>query len=454
MKKILLIGLILMSLTIKIKAQTKPHIVLYLADDLTYDDLGVNGAKIVRTPNLDEFANKGIIFNKAFIASPACAPSRAALLTGLMPARNGAVVNHTYPKAGTPVLITKLKEAGYKVLAFGKVAHDEMNNHADFDFYHSQKVNLFKNVKSVLDTININSPICLLVGDRRPHVKWTTENIYRLDEIDLPSYLIDTKETREHRGRYYSDITGLDMEFGNIMQYAEKKLGNNVVKLFSSDHGSQWPFGKWNLYEAGIHVPLLVQWKGQIEEGISTNAMVSWIDIFPTLLEIAGVKLPSGLDGKSFIEVLSKPEKEFRKLIFTTHTGDANMNIYPIRSVRSLRYKYILNLLPNCYHTNHSDRLRKDGAGAYWDSWDKKAETDPDAKKIIAKYYVRPAEEFYDLQIDPTEQNNLINDSSLKKYIVQMKRELQKWMKEQEDTQIPHMEPYLINKPLPELSNN
>ena len=107
-----------------------------------------------------------------------------------------------------------------------------------------------------------------------------------------------------------------------------------------------------------------MQWKGQIEEGISTNAMVSWIDIFPTLLEIAGVKLPSGLDGKSFIEVLSKPEKEFRKLIFTTHTGDANMNIYPIRSVRSLRYKYILNLLPNCYHTNHSDRLRKDGAGA------------------------------------------------------------------------------------------
>ena len=95
-----------------------------------------------------------------------------------------------------------------------------------------------------------------MVGDRRPHVTWTKDNIYDSDKITLPPYFIDTPETREHRGRYYTDITGLDAEMGQVFEMARQQLGDDVIYLFTSDHGGQWPFGKWNLYEAGIHVPL------------------------------------------------------------------------------------------------------------------------------------------------------------------------------------------------------
>ncbi len=193
MKHIFILFSLLFSVFIGSKAQQKPNIIIYLADDLSWTDVGFNGAKVVKTPNLDAFAKKGMVFDNAFIASPACAPSRAALLTGLMPARNGAENNHTYPKAGIGVLTKQLQENGYKVYAFGKVAHGNMGEDCDFDFYHEQKVNLDKNVKEFFTKTKVDGPVCLMVGDRRPHVVWTSNNIYDAEKVDLPSYFIDTK---------------------------------------------------------------------------------------------------------------------------------------------------------------------------------------------------------------------------------------------------------------------
>ena len=147
MKHIFILYLLLFSVFIDSKAQQKPNIIIYLADDLSWTDVGFNGAKVVKTPNLDAFAKQGMVFDNAFIASPACAPSRAALLTGLMPARNGAENNHTYPKPGIGLLTKQLQENGYKVYSFGKVAHGKMGEECGFDFYDEEKINLDKNVK-------------------------------------------------------------------------------------------------------------------------------------------------------------------------------------------------------------------------------------------------------------------------------------------------------------------
>ena len=168
MKHIFILFLLLFSVVIGSKAQQKPNIIIYLADDLGWKDVGFNGAKVVKTPNLDAFAQQGMVFDNAFIASPACAPSRAALLTGLMPARNGAENNHTYPKSGIGVLTKQLQGNGYKVYAFGKVAHGKMNEECDFDFYHKQPINLDKNVKDFFTKTKVDGPVCLMVGDRRP----------------------------------------------------------------------------------------------------------------------------------------------------------------------------------------------------------------------------------------------------------------------------------------------
>ncbi|MCW0484515.1 sulfatase family protein [Gaoshiqia sediminis] len=430
-------------------AQEKPNIVIYLADDQGQADGTVYGAKVLQTPTAEKLAREGLTFNNAFVASPACAPSRAALLTGLMPSRNGAEANHAYPKPGIPVLTVKLREAGYKVLGFGKVAHEKMNYECGFDFYSEPKVKLYDHVSEYFANNTTDQPVCLLVGDRRPHVPWTTKNIYNPDELELPPYFIDTKETREHWGQYYSDITGFDAEMGKVYALAQEKFGDNFIFIYSADHGGQWPFGKWNLYDAGIKVPLIVVWPGRVKPGTRTDAMVSWIDILPTLLEIAGTKVSGDLDGQSFKKVLEGKTDKFREHIFTTHSGDGKMNVYPIRSVRDDRFKFILNLYPENYHSNHSDILRKPRAGAYWDSWDEAARTDPAAAAIIQKYYVRPAEEFYDLETDPTEQKNLIDSNEHQEQIQKMRQLLEEWMKEQGDTRALFETPYPISGPTP-----
>lgn len=432
-----------------LNAQTKPNIVIYLGDDHGATDASIYGATDVRTPQLERIAKLGMVFDRAFIASPASGPSRAALLTGKMPARNGAEANHTYPKADIQVLPQLLQQNGYEVAAFGKVAHDKMNKTSNFDSYSEPRVNLANNVKVFFEERTETKPLCLLVGDRRPHVPWTNKLIYKPEEVKLPSYFIDTKETREHRSMYYSDITGLDTEMGKVYDMAVERFGDNFIFIYTADHGAQWPFGKWNLYEAGIRVPLVVVWPNHVKTNIRTNAMVSWIDIFPTLLDITGSKIPDDLDGKSFAKVLKNNKSKFRNYIFTTHSGDGNKNIYPIRSVRSERYKYIRNLHPEFYHSNHSDIDRKQNAGAYWNSWDSVAKTDIKAREIISRYYQRPAEEFYDIISDPTEQNNLINKPELAKQIDKMRRMLDKWMIEQGDELKIYSSPYYLYEDRP-----
>ncbi|MDR8392410.1 sulfatase [Aliifodinibius sp. S!AR15-10] len=450
MKKLLFFFLLMLFSSAGI-AQEQPNIVFYITDDQSQRDAGIYGAEVVETPNMDRLAARGMTFNRAFIASPACAPSRAALLTGLMPARNGAEANHTYPDPDIPLLTEKLQENGYEVIAFGKVAHGPMNEKSNFDYYEPvpKRGDLSGKVEEYLEENPSDSPRLILVGDHRPHVLWTEKMEYDPENVDLPDYFIDTGETREHRARYYTDISGMDRELGEVMDLAQDRFGDNLLFLFSSDHGGQWPFAKWNLYEAGIKVPVIAAWPGHIEEGSRTNAMVSWIDIFPTLLDLTGGSIPGDLDGRSFAPVLKGETDSHRDHIFTTHSGDGKFNVYPIRSVRTDRYKYILNLLPDHYHSNHSDINRYDGAGEYWHSWEKAAKENPEAEAIYNKYFERPKEEFYDLQEDPTEQNNLIDSGQHQEIISDLRERLQQWMEEQGDRKLIYNAPYPACGPKP-----
>ena len=179
--------------------------------------------------------------------------------------------------------------------------------------------------------------------------------------------------------------------------------------------------------------------------------MVSWVDIFPTLIDLAGGKVPGAIDGKSFAPVLLGKTKTHRDKIFTTNTGDREMNIYPIRSVRMGKYKYIHNLRPDAYHTNHSDRLRNDGRGAYWHSWYDAAKADPKAAAIVKRYHTRPEFELFDLAKDPNELNNLADHPNYKSKLDELKVELKKWITAQGDDLQPHRAPYLTSAPIPEI---
>lgn len=429
-------------------AAAPPTIVVFLSDDHGQLDSTPYGSRDVRTPNLQRLADAGLTFTHAFIASPACSPSRAAMLTGLMPARNGAEANHTYKRDDVASLPEVMRTLGYQTAAFGKVAHGarDVQRHG-FDVFHEQHDAAF--VEKFLTGRDASKPLCLFVGTHEPHVPWEDLEGYDPAQVTLPPNFVDTPETREHRARYYTDVTKADTQLGEIMDLARKHLDPaSTLFIYTSDHGAQWPFGKWNLYDTGIRVPFLAAWPGVIKPGTRTAAMVQWIDLWPTLIAAAGGTVPAGIDGRSFLPVLRGESATHREVIFTTHSGDGAMNVYPIRAIRSGDWKLILNLHPEFAHTTHIDKSPKATSGlAYWKSWFDKAQTDPAAMAIVKRYHERPALELYDLSADPSESRNLATDPAQSTRVQQMRAQLEAWMREQGDPQTVFNEPRLISDP-------
>lgn len=418
----------------EVQAEPPPNIVVYLSDDHSQCDSSLYGNANIPTPNFEKLADEGVTFTHAFVASPSCAPSRGAMLTGLMPARNGAEANHTFPKPGTHVLVKDLQALGYEVVAFGKVAHGKRHRFGfDLQKPETNLAKLRRNVGRFLDGRDSTKPLCLFVGVSEPHVPWSSPSSFHPEAVEFPPVHFDTPSTREHRAAYYEEIKALDAFLGDLRKTVDRQLGSNVLFIHTSDHGSQWPFGKWTLYDYGIRVPFIASWPGKIEPGRRCEAMISWIDLLPTLIEVGGGKPPSDIDGRSFAVALLGEKQTHRDLIFTTHTGDGSLNVYPCRSVRSRHWKLIHNLHPEYLFTNHSDLHRKPNAGAYWTEWLTAAATDARAESLVQRYYQRPEYELYDLREDSWEENNLANDEEHRQRFQELKHELQQWMKSQGD---------------------
>jgi uncharacterized sulfatase len=429
----------------------QPDIVVFLADDHSLLDSTVYGSKDVKTPAMERLAKAGMTFDRAFVASPSCAPSRAALLTGLMPARNGAEANHSKPRPEIKKLPAYLKSLGYEVVSFGKVSHyrytgDYGFDHFAHDTFHDD-VAIQNGIKWLRERKS-DKPLCIFFGTNWPHVPWPeTSEGYDPQNLSVPGTHVDTPRTREMRASYYAAVSRMDQELGDVFDAAKEVLGRNTFFLFSADHGAQWPFGKWTLYDAGIRTPLIAVWPEKIEAGTRTDAMVSWIDILPTLVEIAGGPAPKGIDGKSFLGVLRRQKREHRDRIFTTHTSDPKMNVYPMRSVRTGEWKYIRNLHPEFSFTTHIDLGQAaDGAG-YFASWREMAKTDPAAAAQVKRYHERPAEELYDLRSDSLEQRNLAGDPRHARRVAAMRADVEAWMKASKDAGKVHGEPRLSSEP-------
>ena len=415
----------------------RPNLVVFVTDDHSRLDSTVYGSTDVKTPNMERLAKAGLVFDRAFVASPSCAPSRGAMLTGLMPARNGAEPNHSKPRAEIRKLPAYLQAQGYEVVAFGKVSHYQHTVDYGFDHFAHDTFHDDVAVSAAIAWLKARrsaKPLALFVGTNWPHVPWPqTGEGYTADAVRVPVNHVDTAVTREMRARYYAAIGRMDTELGEVYDAVNAVLGLNTFFLTTSDHGAQWPFGKWTLYENGIRTPMIAVWPGHLKAGTRTDAMVSWIDLLPTLVDLAGGPAPREIDGRSFAGVLRGETTQHRDRIFTTHSGDGRYNIYPSRSVRTTDWKYIRNLHPEYYFTTHVDLARSDDGAAYFRSWEQKAKTDPHAAAVVARYHQRPAEELYDLRVDPFELKNLAADPPQAARLAMLRGEVDAWMKAQGD---------------------
>ena len=400
---------------------------------------------------MDSLAKEGVRFTHAFTPTPTCAPSRSTLYTGLYPVRHGAMGNHTECHAYLEALPQTLRGLGYRVAIAGKT-HVKPESLFDFEYiggflpkraehnrkYRAEGLNTAP-VERFLSSHrqeNPDQPLCLILGDSNPHVTWEPNKIYDPDALSLPPYIADTPIARNALANYYQDVTTMDTRIGEVDKMLETHgYADNTLFIYTTDHGAEWPHCKWTLYDTGIRLPFLAKWRGEIPANTVSDAMVSHVDFFPTLLDIAGGEPLDGLDGRSFKDVLIGQQPTFRDKIYGTHTRDGNMNVFPQRCVRNVHYKYILNLMPENTWTTHFTEVEgiTESHAEVWNSWVEKAETDPQTAQLVYLTQHHPVEELYDVAADPYEFNNLAFSPEMRPILEEMRADVRHWMHAQDD---------------------
>ncbi len=409
----------------------KPNLVLFMADDCSYYDLACYGSVDSKTPNIDNFATQGIRFTKAYQAAPMCSPTRHNLYTGLWPVKTGAYPNHTFAKDYTLSIIHHLKPAGYQVALIGKL-HVQPESVFPWDLYSpltkSNDIN-FAEVDSFMNVCTSNhQPFCLFVTSNQPHTPWNKGNpsLFNPERIALPPFYVDVPETRTNFCKYLAEINYMDKEFGTLLgKLEDHKLNDKTVVVYLSEQGNSLPFAKWTCYEAGVHSACLVRWPGVIQPGSTSEAIVEYVDILPTFLEIAGTKALTPLDGKSFVPVLTGKEKAHKQYTFSIQTTRgiySGSEYYGIRSVADRKYRYVLNLSPEATFQN------TEVLAPLFKKWQQKALTDSLARWITNKYQHRPAIELYDLEKDKYCMHDLAGNAAYKPVVERLDRALKAWM--------------------------
>lgn len=434
---------VLLASSVSAPAADRPNFLLIVADDSNWRDYGFVGNDEVHTPSLDQLATEGLLTTTMFTPATTCSPSRHALYTGLYCVRAGAWPNHTRVYEGTKSMFTYLRDAGYRVALQNK---SHVGPAASFPYEHIEGADDFTPTEGFM-TRDTDQPWLLVYASNDPHSKWSRgpQHLYDPDSLTIPRYLHDNATTRELLARYYAEISRLDQQVGTLMQLLEETgQVEHTLVMFVSEQGSSFPYGgKWSVYDTGIRVSTIVRWPGHVEPGSTSAALLQYVDVAPTFLEAAGIDPATidtgcpdandnrGFDGQSFLEVLRGEEGSFRDYIFSQHTTvgiNGYREPYPMRAVRDERYKLIRNLASE--NTYFIGGIHK---GEPLASWQADAENDPELAARVDWLFHRPAVEFYDLEADPFEMNNLAEDARYAEIISRLGEELDAWMAQQGD---------------------
>ena len=420
----------------------KPNFVILLGDDCTWTDLGCYGGQAI-TPNIDKMATQGIRFEQAIGSTAMCTPTRHSLYTGIYPIKRGGYKNHSAVKKGTKSIVHYLNDLGYRVGLAGKW-HIAPKESFPFENVSGFPENCVMQKTPPHDlsgskefmTRNAEEPFCLVIASVFPHAPWTEgdRSLYPPDSLKLPPNWVDTPKTRIAYQNYLAELTELDKQVGDVMNLLEEeKLADDTVFIFASEQGAQFPGNKWTQWDAGIKFGMIACWPGNIKPNTTTQALVQYEDFVPTLVDAAGGAPIPGIDGRSFLNVLLGKTNQHRDYAFGVHTNVPEGLPYPIRSIRNKKYKLILNLL---YNEPYDGKYATRPSNKLWMSWVEKAKGEEHAANMVERYLHRPEYEFYDVEKDPFEINNLVDDPKYAGIIQEMRTELEVWMKSQGDTGI------------------
>ena len=417
-------------------ADSRPNLLFVIADDCTFRDIGCYGGQ-ASTPNIDRLAQEGMRMTHCFQCAPMCSPTRHNIYTGQYPVKTGAYPNHTQTFDNVRNITHYLKPLGYRVALSGK-NHIGPRNLFEFEYSSKQNNPDMAAIDELMSECTATStPFCIFACSNEPHSPWNKGDAsqYPAADVKLPPYLADTPEVRDAFSRYLAEITYYDDQVGQLLSLLDKHdLANDTLVVVVSEQGNSFPFAKWTCYDSGLQSAMLVRWPGKVKPGSTTDAMLEYVDVTPTFVDIAGGELDESLDGKSFTDVLTGKTRDHKKHVFGVMTTKGIINgnpSYPIRSIRSRTHKLILNLQSDQIFTNACTKSKEfKSIMAAADAGDEQAQW------VVKNYQQRPAVEFFDVLNDPLEMHNLADRPEHQKTITELKTVLAAWMKSQGDNGI------------------
>ena len=410
----------------------KPNMVFIIADDCTFRDIGCYGGQ-AKTPNIDKLAKQGMRFTRCFQAAPMCSPTRHNIYTGLYPVKSGAWPNHTRAYPHVKSIVHHLKPLGYRVTQTGKT-HINPREVFPFENFGGKNPDMKYIDRLFAETAKGGKPFCLFACSNEPHSPWNKgdASAYPPDKVKLPPYIVDTPRMRSDFSNYLAEITYYDSQVGEIVELLGKHgLSENTLLMVVSEQGNGFPFAKWTCYDHGLQSAMIVRWPNKVKAGSVTDAMVEYVDVASTFIDVAGGQPVAPMDGRSFLPVLrgkADTHKEHVFGIMTTRGIHFGTDAYAIRSVRDTRYKLILNLNHKSKFTNACTK-----SPAFQSMVAKAAAGDTTAKRLVHAYQYRPAVELFDMEKDPLEMNNLSGNTDYQKHVTRLRSKLEGWMKTQGD---------------------
>jgi N-sulfoglucosamine sulfohydrolase len=459
-------------------ADSRPNIVLFVTDDMS-PDAGCYGNPVIKTPALDALARDGIRLPHAFCTTASCSASRSVILTGIHNHANAhyghAHAYHhfsSYPKVQS--LPVRLTAAGYRTARVGKY-HVEPESVYKFERVipgaERNPVVMANNCRDLIEQKS-DQPFFLYFCTADPHrgggkvagdplepdafgnrpagYDGVTEVKYSPQEVIVPPFLPDTPTCRAELAQYYQSVSRVDQGLARLVAIL-KEAGqyDNTLIVFTSDHGIAMPGSKTTVYEPGLTVPMVYKLPGKPEASTANRicqAMVSHVDLTPTLLDAAGAlqsvaeeapmtKRPRAqaatptLQGRSYYGILKQEEPAGWDRVEASHTFHEITMYYPMRVVRDRQYKLIWNLAAPLPYPFASDLWE----ASTWQSVYKQGPEALYGKRTVKAYIHRPAFELYDLKSDPHEVQNLANDPKYAKLLADMQGQLKTFQKRTSD---------------------
>jgi len=397
--------------------------VLWLVSEDNSPLLGCYGNDFATTPNLDQLASEGFLYSHAYANAPVCAPARNTIITGVYASSNGNEhMRSNYPLSDEIRAFPEyLQKAGYYCTNNSKTDYNTSSIDVKEIWNENSSRAHYKNRDPGQPFFAIfNSSI---THEGSIHDSLPDEQLrHNPDAVSIPPYHPSTEAIKHDWAQYYDKVEDMDKWVGEKLQELEDLgLADNTIVFYYGDHGGVLPRSKRFVYETGTRVPFIIRIPEKYKHffparssGSTVNRLISFVDLAPTLLSIAGIKIPDFMQGDAFLGSQKTDDPEYVHMF----RGRMDERYDMSRAVRDRKYRYIRNYMPHRIYGQHLEYLWRAPSMQSWEETCLNGDCDSIQN---AFWNSKPPEELYDTENDPWEVNNLANDPAYSEVLDRMR---------------------------------